>query len=59
MFPKLSLISKRLTISFSDKVGVLLISWMVRSVYLKEEVLQNYSVMMPLWESKTVISSML
>ena len=37
VFPKLSLISEPLIVSFSDKVGVLLIFWMVKSVCLEEK----------------------
>ena len=59
VFQKLSLMSERLIISFSGKLGVLLILSMVKSVYLEEEVLGNFSVMIPSWETKTVFSTML
>ena len=59
VFPKLSLISERLIISFSDKVRVLQIFWMVKSVYLEEEVSRNLLVMIPSWEFKTVFSTMI
>ena len=58
VFRKLSVINERLMISFSDKVGVLLIFWMVKSVYSEEEVSGNFLVMIPLWETKTVFSTM-
>ena len=54
VFLKILLISEPLIISFSDKVGVLLIFWMLKSVFLEEEVLEKFSVMIPSWKTKSV-----
>ena len=58
VFPKLFLMNEPLIISCSDKVGALLIFWMIKSVFLEEEVSENFSVMAPSWETETAFSTM-
>ena len=58
VFQNPSLINEQLIISFSDNMDVSLIFWMVKSVYLEEKVSGNFSVMVPLCETKTMFSTM-